>query len=364
MNASEHLTKSVSEFKNEVRPVAERLAKSGQSILKGCELVGRSWSASFAGYHARLYYKNFQPPPLQHSFSPEWGGINGLPEGWHQRTPEEVREAIEKLISQKFSIEEEETLARNLAERANDLRTVLLDRFSDAMTTSRIDRILSEIKQLSFGGVKNNYVKAQLPSGLITRDSEAALQGICIPSHTYYEGAGAEIEAVSKSVLKFIKLLDRLDESISNATPTMSDSAAATPLATLHPEIRAKCEKLYRDGAYPEAVEKSFKIVRDRLRNLTGHETGAKAFGRGNAVGKSLYIKGAAALNVERDFNEAVKFLTMAIDNFRNEKSHTSDAKIEYPIRAYEYLGVASLALHLLDGAELVDVLPWETSGS
>lgn len=136
------------------------------------------------------------------------------------------------------------------------------------------------------------------------------------------------------------------------------------PLATLHPEICAKCEKLYRDGSYSEAVEKSFKIVRDRLREHTGYETGAKAFGRGNAKGKSLYVKGAAAPNVDESFNEAVKFLTMAIDKFRNEKSHTSDAKIEDPVRAYEYLRVASLALHLLDHAELVDRWPWETSGT
>jgi len=66
-----------------------------------------------------------------------------------------------------------------------------------------------------------------------------------------------------------------------------------------------------------------------------------------------LYIKGAAAQNVDSDFNEGVKFLTMAIDMFRNEKSHTSDANIDDPIRAYEYLNLSSLAMHLLDSAEI-----------
>jgi len=363
IDVQELLSKQASAFKTEASPIAERLLKDARQIMTACQRIGRSWSTSFAGYHGLLYYKNFQSPPLVHRFSPEWGGINGLPEGWDQRTPEQVREAIEKLIGPKFSIDEAETHASDLAKRAKDLRAALIDdRLSDAMTTNRADRIVSEIKKLSFGGVKTAYVKAQLPKGLMTRDSGAALQGICTPSHIYYEGVAAEIEATAGSVLEFITLLDRLLESLRETAPITS-RVSEIPLETLHPEICAKCDKLYRDGAYPEAVEKSFKIVRDRLRKYTGHETGAKAFGKGNAAGKSLYVKGAAASNVDKDFNEAVKFLAMAIDNFRNEKSHTSDAKIEDPIRAYEYLRVASLALHLLDSAELVDRWPWETSG-
>ena len=119
-------------------------------------------------------------------------------------------------------------------------------------------------------------------------------------------------------------------------------------LDDLHPEIRSKCRDLYVRGAYGAAVELSFKIVRDRLRSLTGHETGSEAFGRGK-----LHISGAAAPHVDKDFNEGVKFLTMAIDRFRNEKSHSSDARIDDPIRAYEYLRLSSLAMNLLDNAKV-----------
>ena len=116
----------------------------------------------------------------------------------------------------------------------------------------------------------------------------------------------------------------------------------------MHPEIVSKCQDLYEKGIYPEAVEKGFKVVRDKLRKLTGYETGSEAFGK-----SALHIKGASASNVDKDFNEAVKFLTMAIDRFRNEKSHTSDAKIEDPVRAYEYLNLSSLAMRLLDNSEI-----------
>jgi len=119
-------------------------------------------------------------------------------------------------------------------------------------------------------------------------------------------------------------------------------------LSLLHPDIFSKCQSLFQKAEYPEAVEKSFKVVRDRLRDLTSYETGSEAFGKGK-----LHIKGATAPNVDDDFNQAVKFLTMAIDMFRNEKSHTSNAKIDNPQRAYEYLTLSSLAMNLLDQAEI-----------
>ena len=137
------------------------------------------------------------------------------------------------------------------------------------------------------------------------------------------------------------------------ATPTPVASLTTHPPlaedlhAGLHPAIQTACLTLFDTGHYAEAVEKSYKVVRDRLRALTGYETGGEAFGKGK-----LRIAGAAAPHVADDFNEAVKFLTMAIDRFRNEKSHSSDGHINDPDRAQEYLSMSSLAMHLLDQAE------------
>lgn len=116
----------------------------------------------------------------------------------------------------------------------------------------------------------------------------------------------------------------------------------------LHPVIQRECEGLVDSGYYGEAVEKGFKIVRDKLRALTGHETSSEAFGKGG-----LFIKGAAASNVEDDFQSAVKFLGMSIDFFRNEKAHTSTANVATPERAYQYLILASLELYHLDQGEI-----------
>jgi len=128
-------------------------------------------------------------------------------------------------------------------------------------------------------------------------------------------------------------------------TPNCS-SARNTSIEDLHPEIKETCIPLCHNGHLAEGVEKSFKIVRDRLRKLTGYETGSEAFGKAG-----LRIKGAAEPHVANDFNEGVKFLTMAIDRFRNEKAHVIDGNIRDELRAYEYLRLSSLAMHLLDNA-------------
>lgn len=119
--------------------------------------------------------------------------------------------------------------------------------------------------------------------------------------------------------------------------------------SSLHPRIASgRCIRLFNDGHYPEAVENSFKIVRDRLRELTGFEKGSEAFGKGG-----LYIRGASAPHVDADFQQAVKLLTMSLDMFRNEKAHFADGNISNTNRAQEYINLSNLLMGLLDEAQV-----------
>lgn len=143
-------------------------------------------------------------------------------------------------------------------------------------------------------------------------------------------------------------ILEFLKSTADEDTETEAQPVDMSSLDALHDKIKEKCSGLYLGKHYSDAVEKGFKVVRDRLRELTTYETGSEAFGKGG-----LHINGATNEYVERDFQEAVKFLTMAIDQFRNEKVHTSDGNIQDPVRAYEYLTLSSLAMHLLDDSEV-----------
>jgi hypothetical protein len=126
------------------------------------------------------------------------------------------------------------------------------------------------------------------------------------------EGQAMHIEAMEKAV-EFLEGL-RSEE----PSPALAAVSLDTLRLGLHNAFAAKCGELLEAGHYAEAVEKAFKIVRD-LRELTGFETGSEAFGKG-----SLRISGAAAPHVEEDFNEAVKFLTMAIDRWKHQRSRSS----------------------------------------
>jgi hypothetical protein len=50
-------------------------------VTEATEKITESWSGSSMGYHSELYYRDFERPPLGAEFSPEWGGINGIPVG-------------------------------------------------------------------------------------------------------------------------------------------------------------------------------------------------------------------------------------------------------------------------------------------
>ena len=86
-------------------------------------------------------------------------------------------------------------------------------------------------------------------------------------------------EHSTRKVRYGIMKLEDLIERLPLALPESEDVAG---IKTLHPEIYSRCRTLYVGGDYAEAVEKGFKVVRDRLRSLTTHETGSEAFGKGN----------------------------------------------------------------------------------
>ena len=206
---------------------------------------------------------------------------------------------------------------------------------------SKLDALLSSI----FGSDTVEYHKYQWP---ITHLDTAPVSYMHETSiHEVHEGLKRGL-ATAKAQLEAIRshFIEELDDAGYRAGETTAEEAEV--LAGLHPDILKGCKALLDAAAYPEAVERSFKIVRDRLRKLSGYETASEAFGKGH-----LYVNGAAAENVDRDFNQGTKFLMMAIDMFRNEKSHTSEGNINDLTHAYQYLMVSSLARRFLDRAEV-----------
>jgi len=351
MNPLEQVKSLIKDFQKKKFNDLKTVSELSDALQDACGKIERSWSGSFIGWHGRMYFRDFQVPSHYEKFSGEWGDVNGLPEGWEEKQTEEVETKVDELVGNKFSVkkfENEIKIFRKETENFRNEIVIVLSSFSFGTNMTKEKELFNKIEKFEFGKTKGEFIQNHLPKTMMSRDTEALRQGTCIASWLYYEGVASEGKNICEAINNFLGLTDRLIRQLEMKSGKEVISSEKGILESLHPDIYTKCHDLYEKSAYAEAVEKGFKVVRDKLRKLTGHETGSEAFGK-----SKLHIKGAAAQNVDKDFNEAVKFLTMAIDRFRNEKSHTSDAKIEDPIRAYEYLRLSSLALNLLDDSEM-----------
>lgn len=113
---------------------------------------------------------------------------------------------------------------------------------------------------------------------------------------------------------------------------------------TLQKEIFDHVQKLLNNGHYYTAVEEAYKIVRKKLKDISGKEKATDAFSQSNYT----RIFGHQPINeAEKDFFEGVKFLHMAIQFLRNEKAHTPANDMERNL-AVHYIALASLAYDLI----------------
>jgi len=149
-----------------------------------------------------------------------------------------------------------------------------------------------------------------------------------------------------KAAYKIAKKLDNniidLNKEVSNLEANIINGNINI---VLNNKVFAHVKELLADGHYFHAVEESFKIVREKLREITGKERATEAFREQNYE----KIFGHSPQNeTERDFFEGVKFLHMAIQFFRNEKVHTPAYKIDKNL-AIHYIVLASLAYELID---------------
>ena len=113
---------------------------------------------------------------------------------------------------------------------------------------------------------------------------------------------------------------------------------------TLQKEVFDHVQKLLNSGHYFNAVEEAYKIVREKLKDITGKEKATDAFSNSNYE----KIFGHQPQNdAEKDFFEGVKFLHMAIQFLRNEKAHTPARDLDKNL-AIHYISLASLAYDLI----------------
>lgn len=113
----------------------------------------------------------------------------------------------------------------------------------------------------------------------------------------------------------------------------------------LQKDIFDHVQKLLNDGHYFNAVEEAYKVVRKKLKDISGKEKATDAFSAANY--EKIFGRQPVS-DTEKDFFEGVKFLHMAIQFLRNEKAHTPARDLDKNL-AIHYIALASLAYDLIN---------------
>lgn len=124
----------------------------------------------------------------------------------------------------------------------------------------------------------------------------------------------------------------------------------------VHSRIKEVVGKKYEDGHYAEAVEAAFKEVIKRVKDyvnarhsgprLDGDKAMNRAFGFENQ--EPLIKFNVVQSDEEKDEQRGILNLFKGIVGIRNRKAH-ENIVLDDPMRALEYLALASLLMRLLD---------------
>jgi len=104
-------------------------------LEEAAKVIGRSWSGSWMGYQAQVYYTGFKTPPAGVHFSKEWGISDSWPnEGtrgdWTEYTFEEVMDTIRKQ-TENSDVEFQEKESKKTAEYFEEARSNALSFLSN-----------------------------------------------------------------------------------------------------------------------------------------------------------------------------------------------------------------------------------------
>lgn len=204
------LQERVAATRDELRRAHDAVRPLTEGLKAALARVTDSWSGSFAGYHARLYFRDFQPPSWHESFSPEWGAIRGLPDGWDERTSDEVQTIVETFAGARIATVEEaaEPVAHALDVLRDDIAvTVAPIRYLP--TLAREAEMLDALEKMPLRVQLHEYLNISM-GGVRTRDSHAASQGIRIPAHLYFEAQLTQATSVFTKGEAFLRAAERL----------------------------------------------------------------------------------------------------------------------------------------------------------
>lgn len=199
------MEKEIQKIKNEIKKLvkrAEAVEKPAEGVLSACETINASWSGSDLVGHSDFYYGNFDTPPHNRRFSIEWGLLHGVPDGWHERSNDEILKKIDG--DSGVSSEKLDKEAGDIVDELEKLRKKAIIEFSKISREAAVE--VEKFNLQTKLDIFNQYWKRQI----MTRDSEAIYAGRKVPTHKYFGATASFLKGTAKQLNEFLHLIEKV----------------------------------------------------------------------------------------------------------------------------------------------------------
>ena len=193
------------------------------SLLENIKKVENAWCGSWYGYRAKVYYRDFESPPLGMYFSHNWQ-YEAEPNSelqdessWQMFSEAQVQSVIEEGIEKRDignAFDETGKWIQAFRDRKVDILAII--RIVQKSHSSLFDRLMEQAEQLQIPTI-DGIVRSMRPAELDTEDPIAKEQGIWTPPHIQLHAkvlwsirAAGSVHELAKLVQKTIAQIERV----------------------------------------------------------------------------------------------------------------------------------------------------------
>ena len=163
--------------------------EQGDRLRDAARKVGDSSSGSWVGWHSRMYYGDYQEPPVAESWDTEWGGLRGFSDRWQERSLDEVQRAIEERAEARLAdTSRSADRVREVCEPLQKELVTVLSPVCDLAGLAKEAELLGKLEKVDWIVSPGTFIRAATPT-VWSRDSRALSQGVQAPLHLNVEAA-------------------------------------------------------------------------------------------------------------------------------------------------------------------------------
>jgi hypothetical protein len=190
------------------------------AVANACSAFSDAWSGSWIGYHSRVYYRDFQPPPLGAHFSPTWGFVQMFTDNnvgdWVEYRYRDVIDAIEQSAGNP-DLAPVEDYAKRAQNKFDSARSSIVSALSVALSLIKDTLLTEELAKAKAMKLfsQEDIARAQIAGREFrSNDMVAMSEGVAVPPHVARKAHVVELTAAGVRCGELAKLARRVADHI------------------------------------------------------------------------------------------------------------------------------------------------------